>query len=248
VALLSRLRQSSNLPRPLAVLLPFFEKRLAGLPADPEEKLPADLRRARDRLAYGELARQMIKRNLQRDLVLLLDREARQSSGLAWAREGLTRLVLEELVAAGPRLEVILKTARDLASEKSSPLSASGRALLATLALYGKDEETARELDAGVAKAGRDGQVVLPLAIHLGRHDRLDAAIRLLASWISSRKEAVTWEEHATLAKLYERARRLHNARQSWQKALEALPKTAPQRGNIRKRIEALKTLPDESQ
>jgi serine/threonine-protein kinase len=243
VALLRRLEEARTLPRSLAVQLPFFEKHLAGLPADPDQDLPADLRPAFDRMAYRELAGRLLERKQGRELVLLLDREARRVSRMDWAREGLTRLVLEDLAGTRATVEAILKTAHDLDHEKPSPLSPAGKKLLATLALYGGDAEAARQLDAGVAKAGQERTVLVPLAHHLRQRGQLAAAIRLLAGWVEGQKEAAAWEDHFSLAELYQLAGQRDRARQSWQNALKALPKKAgddPRRRHILQQLEAL--------
>jgi serine/threonine-protein kinase len=186
VALLRRLEAMQTLPRPLAVVLPFFEKRLAALPA-PEKELPPELRRAHDRMAYGELARALVEKKQTRELVLILDREARRVSSLAWAQQGVNRVVLEEL-AGDTHLGVILKEAVALQDEKALALSAAGKKLLARLALYGGDAEAARRLDRDVARIGLEETVVIPLAEHLRQRGQADAAQRLMARWEESHR------------------------------------------------------------
>jgi hypothetical protein len=65
--------------------------------------------------------------------------------------------------------------------------------------------------------------VQVPLADHLARHGRLDAAVRLMAGWVEGRKQA-TAEEYAGLAELYLRAGRLDEAERNAREALRRTP------------------------
>jgi tetratricopeptide (TPR) repeat protein len=220
VALLTRPKAANDLPRPLAIQLPFFEKHLAEYPLELKVNLSPELRRAHDRMAYDELARGLLEEKRPRDLILLLDEEARATAGLEWARVGVTHLVLEDLLGDTGRLETLLKAVREVAGEDPTPLSPAGRTLLATLALYAGDGKTAALLDPKVAKAGPDQLTVENLSNSLHERRRFAGASRLAALYMAGLKDQATADHYAWLGQWHLEAGRLEEAEQAARNAL----------------------------
>jgi predicted Zn-dependent protease len=225
VALLDRMRAANELPRPMAVMLPFFEKRLGEAPRVPGVDLSPPQRRLLDRMAYGALCHSLIEEKRGGDLVRLLDREAAAAAKTSWAGEGVRRLLLEDALSEPDLLPPLLAAAKKAKDDRDDPLGANGRRLLSLVALYGGEDESARALDSSVG--ARDFAVSLPLSQHLRQRKSYAGAARVLAAWLRDLKDRVGARDHLSLAELYLLAGQIADADGAVRLALKKAPDDA---------------------
>jgi tetratricopeptide (TPR) repeat protein len=151
-------------------LIPFFEAALKKLPGPaPEGTFPGPFQQAREELDYRRLAELLLREGRPRELVRLLAREAREAAQDPWALEMVRIVAARALLLKPDLLGPVLETARRMVREEPKPFSTQGRALLAFLARYGGQPETAVLLDPGEARAPVDQ----PLSSFLSRRQRL---------------------------------------------------------------------------
>jgi serine/threonine protein kinase/tetratricopeptide (TPR) repeat protein len=146
-------------------LIPFFEATLKKVPGQvPERNLAGPALKALEELDYRKLAELLLREGRPRELVRLLAREAREASQVPWVKKMVRIVAARSLLPRPELLDPVLETAGRIVKEDPKQFPAEGRALLAFLARYGGQPNTAVLLDSGEARAPVNQDVSLFLS------------------------------------------------------------------------------------
>jgi tetratricopeptide (TPR) repeat protein len=202
-------------------LIPFFEAALKKLPPEKDSpRPPGELGTAWDGADYRRLAELFLERKEARDMVALLNREAKDAARVDWVRTLLPRWLVEALVAEPHLSGPVIQAARTMVKGDAFALDAEGRQLLATLARYGGDPMAAAELDPEGKKSAVDGEIAFVLYLKFRAAGRFYGAAQTLAAWAEAEPKNVDLSVHQELARVRMLANLLEPAAQSLQKAL----------------------------
>jgi hypothetical protein len=142
---LLRQHQAKKLLHPVQErLIPFFETHLQqGSGEAAGRELEPSAREALSGMDYGTLATRLGEKQAWRQLIRVLDEEARAARPVDWTWSMLHRQILEGLLPSPETCRQVLVTARSLLQTPETPLSSEGRQLLSALAWAVDDLETA---------------------------------------------------------------------------------------------------------